>query len=431
MKKHKLLTSTMVSALLGLSACAGDDTMDTGNDSGSPVDGEVRGPIEEDTVWSEDMIIDGIVTVKDGAVLTVEPGVVVRGKNGSALVIAQGSRLEAVGTAEDPIVFTSSQAEGSRARGDWGGIVLLGEASTNLMGGIGIAEGLEDQPNYGGGGSPDDAGSCGSLSYVRVEYAGYELTTDNELNGVTFYACGSGTAVDHLQVHMGEDDGIEMFGGAWSGSHILITGAGDDSVDIDQGWSGQLQYVVIQQDPGTGNFAFEISNQEANRDAEPRTAPRLANVTAIGGSGSKSGGLKLKEGTAGEFYNTIVTGFNNAAVELTEEQTEAQADAAAIVIKNSLFFENNRSGGGLYVVSEGSSFDLQGFVEDPENGNLLDTDPMIMSTAWGSLNAAPAPDSPVHNGVTPPAGFEAAAYIGAIESSDADWTQGWTSYATN
>jgi len=431
MKMHNLLTSTMVSALIGLTACAGDDVMDTGNESGTPVDGEVRGPIEEDTVWSEDMVIDGIVTVKGGAVLTIEPGVVIRGKNGSALVIAQGSRLEAVGTVDAPIVFTSSQAEGSRARGDWGGIVLLGEASTNLMGGIGIAEGLEDQPNYGGGESSDEGGSCGSLSYVRVEYAGYELTTDNELNGVTFYACGAGTVVDHLQVHMGEDDGIEMFGGAWSGSHILITGAGDDAVDIDQGWSGQLQYVVVQQDSGTGNFAFEISNQEANRDAEPRTAPRLANVTAIGGSGSKSGGLKLKEGTAGEFYNTIITGFNNAAVELTEEQTEAQADAGNIAIKNSLFSENARSGGELYVVSEGSTFDLLGVVEEESNGNLFDVDPMLGSTAWGSPDFAPAADSPVHNGVTPPAGFEAAGYIGGVESSDSDWTLGWTSYATN
>jgi len=431
MKIRNLLTSTMISTLLGLSACAGDDMMNTGDDSGAQVDGEVRGSIDEDTVWSEDMIIDGIVTVKGGAVLTIEPGVVIRGKNGAALVIAQGSRLEAVGTADAPIVFTSSQAEGSRARGDWGGIVLLGEASTNLMGGVGIAEGLEDQPNYGGGGSPDDAGSCGSLSYVRVEYAGYELTTDNELNGITFYACGAGTSVDHLQVHMGEDDGIEMFGGAWSGSHILITGAGDDSVDIDQGWSGQLQYVVIQQDPGTGNFAFEISNQEANRDAEPRTSPRLANVTAIGGTGSKSAGLKLKEGTAGEFYNTIVTGFGNAAVELTEEQTEAQADAGKIVINNSLFFENARSGGEPYVVSEMSAFDLQSLVEDEGNNNLFDVDPMLGSTAWGSPDFAPAADSPVHNGVTPPAGFEGAGYIGAVESSDSDWTLGWTSYATN
>jgi hypothetical protein len=189
--------------------------------------------------------------------------------------------------------------------------------------------------------------------------------------------------------------------------------------------------VVIQQDPGTGNFAFEISNQEANRDAEPRTAPRIANVTAIGGSGSKSGGLKLKEGTAGEFYNTIVTGFNNAGVELTEEQTEAQADAGNITIENSLFSENARSGGDLYVVSDGSTFDLQGLVEAESNGNLFDVDPMLGSTAWGSPDFAPAADSPVHNGVTPPSGFAAAAYIGAVESSESDWTLGWTSYATN
>ncbi len=407
--------------------CVGDDGGDSGDDSGESWGAEIRGSIEEDTVWSEDTILGGVVTVKDGAVLTVEPGVVVRGKTGSALVIAKGSRLEAIGSAEQPIVFTSSQAEGSRARGDWGGIVLLGDAATNLVGGIGIAEGLEDQPNYGGGENPKLDGSCGSLSYVRIEFAGYELTTDNELNGLTLYACGSGTRVDHVQVHMGEDDGIEMFGGSWSGSHIVVSGAGDDSIDIDQGWNGQLQHVVIVQDPGTGNFAFEISNQEANRDAEPRTMPRIANVTAIGGGGSKSGGIKLKEGAAGEFYNVIVSGFNNAAVELTEVQTEAQAEAGAIVFQGSLFFDNAQSGGEVYVTSKDSVWDLAGFVAGGAD-NLFDLDPMLADTDWQSLNVAPDPSSPVHSGVSVPAEFSEADYIGALRASDSDWTLGWTSF---
>jgi len=407
--------------------CAGDDGSDSGDDSGESWGTELRGSIEEDTVWSEDTILGGVVTVKNGAVLTVEPGVVVLGKTGSALVIAKGSRLEAIGSREEPIVFTSSQAEGSRARGDWGGIVLLGDAATNLVGGIGIAEGLEDQPNYGGGENPKLDGSCGSLSYVRIEFAGYELTTDNELNGLTLYACGSGTRVDHVQVHMGEDDGIEMFGGSWSGSHIVISGAGDDSIDIDQGWSGQLQYVVIVQDPGTGNFAFEISNQEANRDAEPRTMPRIANVTAIGGGGSKSGGIKLKEGAAGQFFNVIVTGFNNAAVELTEVQTEAQAEAEAIVLEGSLFFNNARGGGDVYVTSEGSSWDLGAFVVAGKD-NLFDLDPLLSSTDWQGLNIVPDPASPVLSGIAVPMDFAEADYIGAVGSSDSDWTQGWTSF---
>ncbi|MEZ4380257.1 MAG: hypothetical protein R3A79_02840 [Nannocystaceae bacterium] len=419
--------------MLALTGCAGDDG-ETGATGETGETGETGGDansITEDTVWSEDQVLEGIVTVKDGAVLTVMPGVTVRGTNGSALVIAQGSRLEAAGTADMPIVFTSSQSEGSRARGDWGGIVFLGEAESNVMGGVGVAEGLEDQPNYGGGDSPKADYNCGTLQYVRVEYAGYELTTDNELNGVTFYACGTGTTVDHLQVHMGEDDGIEMFGGQWSGAHIVITGAGDDSVDIDQGWTGALQYVVIQQDSGTGNFAFEISNQEANRDAEPRTKPMISNVTAIGGAGSKSAGIKLKEGAAGEFYNTIIMGFNNAQVELTEEQTEAQADAGMIKIMNSLFY-NNGAAGEAYVVSEGSVWDLLSFIEDPVNSNLFGVDPMLANTGWGTLDVAPDAASPVHNDVSPPAPFDGAgSYIGAVKSSADDWTKGWTTYVTN
>ena len=117
----------------------------------------------------------------------------IKGGNGSALVIGKGSQLIAEGTADAPIVFPSALPEGSRARGDWGGVVLLGEAPNNLQTGTGAAEGLDaNDPSYQYGGS-DPTSSCGSLKYVRVEFAGFELTKDNELNGITFYSCGSGT----------------------------------------------------------------------------------------------------------------------------------------------------------------------------------------------------------------------------------------------
>lgn len=432
--------STLVPMLLVamLAGCDGDtsDTSDTSDDSGPGDDTEVVGEISEDTTWSSDKILGGIVTVTNNAVLTVEPGVTVRGKTGSALVIAQGSRLEAVGSKDAPIVFTSAEAAGGRSRGDWGGIVLLGKAATNLEGGSGLAEGLEKSSEYGGGSAPDAAYSCGTLKWLRVEFAGFELTTDNELNGITFYSCGTGTVVDYVQVHMGDDDGIESFGGGWSGKHIVITGAADDSLDFDQGYSGKLQYVFIQQDPGVGNYGFEWSNQSVDFDASPRTLPTVSNATLIGTGGTnetKSGGIKLKEGAGAEIHNTIVTNFYNAQVELTEDATVAQADAGAIKLTDNLFFSNGLAdkGATLYTVSEGSTYDLKALVEGAGNNNQLEVDPKLGSIAWGKPDIVPASGSPALGAGRPVAGLESTDFIGAVKDSASDWTTGWTTFAIN
>ncbi|MDC0718655.1 hypothetical protein [Nannocystis bainbridge] len=416
------------------------DTADT-NDTApgeEECDSEIEGTIESDTTWTCGHTLSGVLTVKNGAKLTVNPGVTIKGLNGSALVIAKGSQLIAEGTKEQPIVFTSALAEGSRARGDWGGIVLLGDAKNNLQTGSGIAEGLDaGNPDYAYGGG-DDAYSCGSLKWVRVEFVGFELTKDNELNGVTFYSCGTGTQVDYLQVHMGKDDGVEMFGGSWSGKHILVTGAQDDSIDSDQGYTGSLQHVVLLQDPAAGNYAFELSNQADNLDAEPRTAPKFVNVTAIGTAAggdidTQSAGVRLKEGVAAEFYNAIFVGFHNAAIELTEGATETVATAGGIVFKNSLFSGNSAVDDGAtpYVVGEGSTFDLEGFVEGAGNSNLIDTDPQLTSLDFTAPNFAPADGSPLRGAGAAPAGFDAADYIGGVANAEGDWTLGWSTYAAN
>ncbi|MEZ4427710.1 MAG: hypothetical protein R3A51_08500 [Nannocystaceae bacterium] len=416
-------------------ACGGgEDESETSSDTSTEPDcdaaaGEICGSITADAVWDADVVLVGIVSVEDGATLTVNAGVTVRGKSGSALVIKQGGRIEAVGTADAPIVFTSSQEEGKRQRGDWGGLVLLGSAPTNLPGGSGVAEGLAGDFNYGGS---DAAYNCGTLKYVRVEFAGYELTTDNELNGITAYACGTATTFEWVQVAMGKDDGIEMFGGSFNGKYIVVTGAVDDSIDIDQGWSGTLQHIFIQHDPTVGNYSFEISNQGDNVDATPRTTPHIANVTAIGSgqtNDTKSAGIKLKEGAAGEIYNSIFVNHYKGSVDLTESATETQASSGAIKLANNIFYQNNGSGDGDYITDDGSTFDLQGFVEDAANNNTVGADPLLGSLTWGAPNVTPSAGSPALTApASPPSGFEATDYIGAVK--DSDWTQAaWISYA--
>jgi hypothetical protein len=445
MKRISILAScvTLSSMLLACDGGGGEtaegDTTDPTAGGEEECDSEISGTIEADTTWACDHTLSGIVSVKNNAKLTIQPGVTIKGANGSALVIGKGSQLFAEGTAEAPIVFTSALPAGSRARGDWGGLVLLGTAPNNLQTGTGAAEGLDaNDPTYQYGGT-DTASSCGALKYVRVEFAGFELTKDNELNGITFYSCGTGTRVDYVQSHMGKDDGLEAFGGQWNGKHIVITGALDDSFDADQGFTGSLQYVFIQQDNAGGNYGFEWSNQKDVLDAMPRTHPVVSNVTFIGtgSSGSpvetKSTAVNFKEGSAGGIHNAILAYSYNAGIELTSEATELIADAGEVAITDTILWNNSVKDGGAspYAGSDDSEWDIQGFVEDAGNRNHIDVDPKLGSYTWGSANIVPAADSPALGNGRAVDGLEATDYIGAVKDAAGDWTVGWTNYAPN
>jgi hypothetical protein len=393
------------------------------NDAMAPRE-SVSADLEGGGSWTCDTIyvLEAPVFVRNGT-LSIEPGTTIQGAAGSALVIDSTATLDAVGAADAPIVFTSILPEGSRNRGDWGGIVLLGNAPINLAGGVGAAEGFANPPAYGG---TDAAHDCGSLSYVRVEWAGFEISAGNELNGVTFYACGTGTSVDHLQVHMGSDDGIEMFGGEFAADHLIVTGAADDSLDCDEGFAGQLQYVFIQQDPAVGDNCFEWSNQGSDFSATPHTAVRVANVTCIGSGagGDKSKGMTLKEGTEAYIYSSIFTNITNEAVLLTHPETQANAEAGLIDFAGVIF-------NGTFGTDDGTMWtgaDLETWIMGL-TGNLTD-DPALPSVSWGSVNGAPAGDSPAAGAGQTPSGFEATSYAGAIEPGGEDWTKAsWTNYS--
>ena len=350
--KRIVLTSATLALALSTAACSDDagttdsDTDSTTSDSdtdGTDTEGgdtvSVSGELSGDTTWTADKlyILEDIVTFSGGT-LTIEPGTEIRGLNGSALVIEKDAMLMAAGTADAPIVFTSNNIGNSPARGDWGGIVLLGTATANI--GTGQAEGFPVPPTYGG---EDDSHNCGTLQYVRVEYAGFAISDGNELNGITFYACGSGTTVDHVQSHMGSDDGIEMFGGSFDQQYIVVTGASDDSLDMDLGFSGDTQYAFIHQDPQDGDNCFEISNG-ADFSATPRTAPRFANVTFVGSTmGDKSTGIFLKEQTNYYLWNSIGLGFGTSdgselLMILENEETCTEWENGNIVIDNNILF---------------------------------------------------------------------------------------------
>ncbi|MEM6993488.1 MAG: hypothetical protein AAF721_23440, partial [Myxococcota bacterium] len=338
---------------------------------------------------------------------------------GSALVIEKEARIEAEGTAEAPIVLTSFQD--SPARGDWGGLVMLGEATANI--GTGQAEGFATAPTYGGS---NDAHDCGSLAYLRVEYAGFAISEGNELNGITFYACGSETTAHHIQSHMGSDDGIECFGGTFDMDHVVITGADDDALDLDQGYRGTIQYVFIHQAEGSGNHGFEWSNQGTDFAAEPLTSPVVCNGTVVGSNGEKSKGFIFKEGNEAAIYSTIFTGAAGEAGVLANVETEGVAMAGRIVLQSNIFFGN----GSPQFTSSTESWDdaaWEAWVLDEANANLTD-DPGLASISFGSPDMTPG--GIVAGAGVVGSGCESNDYIGAVDPNADNWTmEPWTNYA--
>ena len=194
--------------------------------------------------------IRGIVYVTNGAKLTIEPGTLIHGETSSkgALVVTRGCQIIADGTKDKPIIFTSDAS--SPKRGDWGGVVICGNAPTNasfngtaglgqVEGGVNNGEGLG---LYGGSNAADNSGI---LRYVRIEYAGYAYLPDNELNGLTLAGVGNGTVVDYVQIYKANDDAIECFGGTVNLKHTVFVGTLDDDYDTDNGWSGHVQWGIV------------------------------------------------------------------------------------------------------------------------------------------------------------------------------------------
>jgi hypothetical protein len=403
----------------------------------------VSGDIDANTTWTADKkyILDDLAYVVNAATLTIEPGTTIYGGGtGSALIVTSGSRLVAEGTAAAPIVFTSNIDVGSRAPGDWGGVALLGSATVNVAGpqleGI---EALGDRGTYGG---TADESDCGSLRYVRIEFAGFEFSTDNELNGLTLAGCGTGTSIDYVQVHRGSDDGIEVFGGKVGLKHVVLSNNQDDSLDWDFGWTGTAQFIVVRHDVTTSDSGFEADNGNPSTDVVPRSEPTIYNATLIGSPASTSPGMVLRRGTWGSIHNTIITGFPVSAVDIRDAFSVDGTVSAPprLVIDSSLFFDNG-AGGTEHGDADGAGnddddggFDEDAFLRTTALGNRFDVDPGLPEA--GNVTAPsflPAAGSPAATGgATPPAGFDVSAtYVGAVQPGGTDWTGSWTAYPTN
>ena len=249
---------------------------------------ELTGELNTQTLdASKKYLIKGIVIVPDGAVLSIPAGTVLVGQKSSkgTLVVKPGGKLIAEGTPERHIIFTSNQLPGEREQGDWGGIVILGKANINQNNPA--VEGVSPAVNYGTfNNSINDNDNSGILKYVRIEYAGIALTPNNETNGLTMGAVGSGTTIDYVQVTYGGDDAFEWFGGTVTCQHLIAFATWDDDFDTDFGFSGKVQFGVSVRDPfnadQSGSNSFESDNDATGSTATPKTAGVFSNMTVLG-----------------------------------------------------------------------------------------------------------------------------------------------------
>jgi hypothetical protein len=380
----KLLSLMAFAAVLAFFSCEKDEPTDPTDNVNELTGDLMTRTLTKDKKW----LIKGQVFVRSGQVLTIEPGTVVLGdkRTRGTLIIDKGGKIEAAGTLAEPIVFTSSLEEGLRDRGDWGGLVILGNANVNQP--SPAIEGITPAVIYGTQNSTaNDNESSGTLRYVRVEFAGIELTPNNETNSITMGGVGRGTVMEYCQVSYGGDDGFEWFGGTVNGKYFISLASWDDDFDVDYGWSGNLQYGVAIRYPSFADQSqsngIETDNGPNDNDVQPYTDGVFSNITLIGpivsgtsnSVGNNAYAADFRRRTGLSVFNSVFAGFRfgirfNQASVLAQYQNGVGVLANNILIAPASTFN---AGSGVQVA------DVEAYWTDASRSN---------TTIAGAVDAA-------------------------------------------
>ncbi|WP_342328383.1 hypothetical protein [Pedobacter sp. FW305-3-2-15-E-R2A2] len=305
----------------------------------------VSGVITTNTTWDNSKVweLSGVVIVANGVTLTIQPGTYIKsvantpGVSNGVLVVIRGAKINAVGTPESPIVFTSRNLLDNNVAtgpnpGDFGGVMLLGKAHVNTVSGTKQIEGLPVYSYFEFGaprGTEVENDNSGILSYVRIEYPGYYTTPNGEISGLTLGGVGSGTTLDHIEIAYGQDDSFEFFGGTVNANYLISKGAEDDNFDFDNGYNGSIRFAVAVADRnsthsgsgGSDSNGIELDNNAPGEDATfslvPKTHPKLRNFSLIGTSVTNAGykfGVRNRRGAEIELANSLITGYPSGFV---------------------------------------------------------------------------------------------------------------------
>ena len=375
-------------------------------------------------------LMKGWIYVGTGSVLTIEPGTVIKGDKDTqaALIVEPGGKLIAEGTKDAPIVFTSEQPKGQRKPGDWGGLIICGNAKNNQ--GV-LNQQIEGGPRTKHGGN-DDADNSGILRYVRVEFAGYPFQKDKEINGITFGSVGSGTTIDHLQVSYSNDDSYEWFGGNVNCKYLVAYNGWDDEFDTDNGFSGKVQYCLSIRDPRIADTSqsngFESDNCGDASLIEPYTTAVFSNVTFIGPLGRDANFVNNESYITGGSFNPN----NGSALGKFQSAMTVVGSDANKVYDDVLYDAVNKQ-----IIDAGQESYSSTFFKT-QKGNKVLTDVNELKFKDGrniGVNYMPDADSPVltaasFNDALLSSGFETVEYIGAFGTDD-NWLDGWTNFDPN
>jgi len=367
-----------------------------------------------------------------GVTLTVESGVEVRAFDSGSLLVTRGSKLNAVGTAESPITFSSVADENLDGEGEWGGVIIQGFATQYGQGGTGacfgtgtvcnvVGEGGTIVGNYGGNIDDDNSGI---IRYVRIAEGGLVAGPNNEINGLTLQGVGHGTTIEYVQVHANLDDGVEWFGGTVNARYLVLTNNDDDDIDYDEGYRGNVQYAIVRKNPTKGaptgsNDPRGIEANSSDGDFVTQTEAVLANILLIGSDVSAAEpGMRLRGALTTSIYNTAVSGFDTGCVRIDDADT----DGDDVIDELSDVALTNVIGdcvGGFY------THEVADTETNAAAGTVTLDDAYALTDAEASVTAPTI--TPVDNG----SGFtfDATDFVGAVEPGTAEdeaWWSGWT-----
>lgn len=483
MLKNYLLMLMLGTSVLALPACNDDDDPVPPLPSGEehPYSDDIvtngvilYGSIKGDRTFSADSVyyLDGYVFVESGE-LTIEPGTVIMGfeqpsnaqnpqwkdSNGnksegaaSSLIITREATINAAGTAENPIIFTS--AEDQEALGGalnlspadsklWAGLIILGKAPVYSNGDTetqveGIPDG-EDRALFGGN---DENHNSGVLTYVSIRFTGADIGDGDEIQGLTLGGVGRGTTIQNIDIFVSGDDGIEIFGGTVNIKNLSVAFAEDDAFDFDLGWSGFGQYLFGLQRADDGDHGGEWDGASPE-DAPLYTTARLYNMTLIGqgssgGRGENLPAILIREGGALSIYNSIITDFNGKGIEVQDSGNPESSynrivnEGMAELAGNTWWTLNASSIAEMVVPTSSDDFnpgdpDASGLIAYLEADNTF-ADPMLTGISRenesNGLDPRPA-DSGFPVSVSEPS-VENTPYAGAFEPGAQTWLAGWS-----
>lgn len=387
--------------------------------------------------------------------LTIDPGVIIYGAPGASwLAVNRGNKISAIGTATQPIIFTSRQnvtgLNTDDSSGQWGGVVLLGRAQITDCAAPAAApgtaacerqtEGAVDPSLYGGANNADNSGQ---MSYVQIRYSGFVLSANSELQSLTTEGVGTGTKIDHIMSFNSSDDGAEFFGGHVNFKYYVSIGAEDDNLDTDTGLKGNFQYVLVVQRPGVGDAMIEGDTDNSVDGDNPRQNTHVVNATFIDRSpnaSSDQASILLRGGLDYTLVNSVMVNSSaNPCLRISRTQTASTTQNAAIdefgaPVFKSVVFSNCAT--QKYIGSNGvTDAQVQAIFGSGTNNN---DDAFASSLTGLFINGAkeaavPAFDAStlnafVFNGITvTPAGFfDKTTYIGAVKDATDTWYKGWT-----